>query len=109
MNKTNPLLDYKYPSLLYKLPNLIKVVYVLNYLVQLRKWYIYPLWKKMLVDASPNFIAMDIGSGEGQYIIPFCKQFTKANFMAIDIRTSNFDFINSFKINNIQKNIFIRI
>lgn len=75
---------------------------MLNYLTQLRKWYTMKAWKRMLMDEQPGFTAIDIGCGEGQYIVPFCNKYNKANFIALDNRKSNDDFIKSFKIKNIN-------
>lgn len=101
-DKPNSILVYQYPRIFYKVPHLIRVIYGLNYLTQLRKWHIMQAWMQMLEKRKPDFTAIDIGSGEGQYIIPFCKTYPSAQFFALDNRTSNELFINAFKIKNLK-------
>lgn len=100
--KLSILFQYKYPKLVILFPYLIYVVYYFNYLTQLRKWYVIKEWKNLLKNTSQNYTAIDIGSGEAQYIIPFCNQFKKSNFIALDYNIYNIQFCKKFKIPNLK-------
>ena len=99
---THQVLYYQYPSYLLRYPKLIWLTYLSNYVTQLRKWYIIKDWQQMLVSANENFKAIDFGSGECQYIVPFCSRFTKATFYAVDVNASNIAFSSSLKIDNLK-------
>lgn len=56
----------------------------------------------MLRSVPQGFTAIDIGSGEGQYVIPYCKSFPSSRFIALDLRRSNQVFCDSFGITNLE-------
>ncbi len=94
-------LNYHYPKWLMRNPVLIRLVFILNYYVQLRKWTIISVWKKTLRKQPSHFIAVDMGSGESQYLIPFCNQYPKAQFWAIDNHLQSVLFAQNYPINNL--------
>lgn len=95
-------LDYQYPFLISKFPKLIKLVYAFNYLTQLRKWYVMQEWKLMLANTQNKFTVIDIGCGEGQYIVPYCTNYPSAQFIGFDNRKSNQVFCDSLGIPNLS-------
>lgn len=99
--KDYKILAYEYPKILMQIPDLIRIIYVTNYFTQLRKWYIIPVWKKLLEKSDSNAIIMDFGAGEAQYIVPFCKKNPSKIFYALDNKLSNINFCNSFNIQNL--------
>ncbi|MBC7651003.1 MAG: class I SAM-dependent methyltransferase [Deinococcales bacterium] len=99
---TQQVLHYQYPPLLLRYPKLIWVTYLSNYFTQLRKWYIIKEWQQILEQANENFVAIDFGSGECQYLVPFCSRFAHATFYATDINVSNIAFSNSLQIDNLK-------
>jgi SAM-dependent methyltransferase len=100
---TQQVLHYQYPAVFLRYPNLIWLTYLSNYLTQLRKWYIIKEWQQILANANKNFIAIDVGSGECQYIVPFCSHYAKATFYAVDINASNIAFSKSLQIDNLKQ------
>lgn len=58
-------------------------------------------WKQMLANAPSKFIVIDIGSGEGQYIVPFCNNYPTAQFIGLENRRSNQVFCDSLAIPNL--------
>ena len=89
--KTSPL-KHEFPETILKHPGLIRIVYALCYLSQFRKWYLYPTIKKMLHSLPENFVYIDAGCGEGQYLFPYAAQFPKARFIGIDKNENNIIF-----------------
>lgn len=85
-----------------QIPDLIRIIYITNYFTQLRKWYIIPVWKKLLEKTDSNALIMDFGAGEAQYIVPFCKRNPSKTFYAIDNKPSNINFCKSFNIPNLK-------
>jgi hypothetical protein len=98
--KDYKILAYEYPKILMQIPDLIRIIYVTNYFTQLRKWYIIPVWKKLLEKSDANAIIMDFGAGEAQYIVPFCRKNSYKTFYAIDNKKSNINFCQSSKSKN---------
>lgn len=95
------ILNYQYPLWLIQYPVLIRLVFVLNNYVQLRKWTILSVWKKTLKKLPKNFIAIDIGAGESQYLIPFCNRYSKSQFWAIDKEPQSVSFNKNYPCNNL--------
>ncbi len=89
---TQKVLQYQYPALLLRFPQLIRLVYCCNYITQLRKWYIIKAWSAIIKASKKNFIATDFGCGECQYLLPFCKSYPSATFQALDINAESVAF-----------------
>jgi SAM-dependent methyltransferase len=100
--KDYKILAYEYPKILMQIPDLIRIIYVTNYFTQLRKWYIIPVWKKLLEKSDANAIIIDFGAGEAQYIVPFCRKNSYKTFYAIDNKKSNINFCQSFNLPNLK-------
>ena len=96
------ILNYQYPKLLIRFPQLIRLVYVLNYCFQFRKWTLIRTWKKALKNQSNSFVVADIGAGEAQYLIPFCEQYPNAEFWAFDKHLASVHFIKQYPLKNLH-------
>lgn len=94
--------QYQYPSFVRKFPSLVKLVYGLNYLTQLRKWYVMSEWKSLLSVYQKPFTVVDFGSGEGQYIVPFAQQFANSTFIGADYHLPSVDLMKLFAIPNLE-------
>jgi 2-polyprenyl-3-methyl-5-hydroxy-6-metoxy-1,4-benzoquinol methylase len=95
------ILNYQYPKLLFQFPQLIQLVFVLNYCFQYRKWTLIRTWKKALKKQTNAFVVADIGAGESQFLIPFCKQYPKAEFWAYDKHLESVHFIKQYPLKNL--------
>lgn len=98
MKKQKPqqFFTHQYPSWLLKHPRWIHFVYILNYLLQLRKWHIASRLKKLLASKAEPFHLLDAGYGEGQFLFPYAAQYTKSYFKGIDREKANITFGNSY-------------
>lgn len=94
--------QYQYPSFIRKFPALLNLVYGLNYLTQLRKWYVMREWKTLLSAYQEPVTVIDFGSGEGQYIVPFAKEFTNSTFIGADIHQPSVALMDLFAIPNLS-------
>lgn len=84
---------FEYPGLLQRFPGLIQAIYKINFLLQLRKWHVFPAIEYMLRSSAQPGIWIDIGCGEGQYLIPISKKFATWKMIGIDNNTSNIQFL----------------
>lgn len=100
-NVTQKVLQYQYPPLLLRFPQLIRLVYWCNYITQLRKWYIVKAWRSTLKKAKSGFVATDFGCGECQYILPFCNRYPTSIFQALDINAESIAFAKTLGANNL--------
>jgi hypothetical protein len=96
------ILKYQYPKILYRIPHLIRVVFVINYCFQYRKWTLIKTWKKALNKQPKAFVAADIGAGESQYLIPNCKQYPNAAFWAFDKHPESVLFNKQYPLKNLH-------
>jgi SAM-dependent methyltransferase len=90
MNKT--LNQHEYPDYFKRNPKLIKLLYATCYLSQFRKWYLQPLIRNLIRSQPADFVYVDFGCGEGQFLFPFAERYQKATFVAVDKNQNNFDF-----------------
>lgn len=98
-------LQYQYPSFIRKFPALLKWVYDLNYLTQLRKWYVMREWKSVLSSMPSPFTVVDFGCGEGQYIVPLTQQFASSTFIGADYHQPSVELMDLFSIPNLSGRI----
>lgn len=94
--------QYQYPSFVRKFPSLVKLVYGLNYLTQLRKWYVVREWKSVLSSLPAPFTVVDFGCGEGQYIVPLTRKFTSSTFIGADYHPPSVELMGLFAIPNLS-------
>jgi SAM-dependent methyltransferase len=87
---------HQYPSWLLRYPKLIHVVYLLNYLLQLRKWYIVQKLNKLLAKKDRPIYLLDAGCGEGQFLFPFANDRKESSFKGIDREKANVAFCNRY-------------
>lgn len=101
-------INHQYPKILLEFPNLIFIVYWINSVVQLRKWYIKKAIKTYfnLYKKKP-FHLVDVGCGEAQYILPITKKFSKSKFTCIDKNKANIEFLEKFSHFNKSTNVHI--
>lgn len=96
-NPTGPPLTkiskFEYPLVLFRFPGLIHAIYQFNFILQLRKWHVLHAIKHMLRSATNPGTWIDIGCGEGQYLIPISKAFPAWKTIGIDNNTSNIQFL----------------
>lgn len=83
---------HQYPAWLLQHPQWIRLLYGLNYLLQLRKWYIVNRLYKLLNTKKEPFTLLDAGCAEGQYLFPFAAHRTTSHFKGIDREKSNIHF-----------------
>lgn len=88
-----------------KHPGWIHVIYLFQYIGQLRKWYLYPKIGNILKSLRSDFTMIDAGCAECQFLFPFTSIFRDATFIGIDKSQSNTDFCNAY----IQKNELIHV
>jgi SAM-dependent methyltransferase len=100
-NVTQKVLQYQYPPLLLRFPQLIRLVYWCNYITQLRKWYIVKAWRGTLKNAKSGFVATDFGCGECQYLLPFCNNYPSATFQALDVNAESIAFAKTLGAKNL--------
>lgn len=94
--------QYHYPSFIRHHPNILRLIYVLNYLTQLRKWYVIREWQSLLLNSSGPATVVEFGCGEGQYLVPFTKQLTQSTFIAADYHLPSVELMNLFAIPNLK-------
>lgn len=96
---------HQYPTWLLKNPQWIRLVYLSNYLTQLRKWYITRRLKKILADKSFSFNLLDAGCGEGQFLLPYASTYKHCYFKGIDRADSNVTFCKNYANVNGYSNV----
>ena len=99
-------LQYQYPSFIRNHPQLLRWVYGLNYLTQLRKWYVMREWESLLMKSNEPFTVVDFGCGEGQYLVPFTKQLTQATFIGADYHLPSVELMNQFGMTNLSGKLY---
>lgn len=87
---------HQYPEWLFKYPQWIRVIYALNYLIQLRKWHITGKLKKRLATKPYPFQLLDAGCGEGQFLFPYAADYKDCFFKGIDRAESNISFCSRY-------------
>ncbi len=87
---------YSYPKFIFRYPQLIRFVFVFNWITQLRKWYVYPAIKKELDNLKAGSTVVDLGCGEGQFLFPFAQKYPQINFIALDTNAETVSFLQSY-------------
>ena len=90
-------LGHTYPSIFFTYPRLISLVHFWNRLTQLRNWYVHHALKKVLKNAPDGFSFLDIGVGEGMYLLPLSRRFPKAHFEGIEKAYSHILFCDRYR------------
>lgn len=98
--------QYHYPSFIRNYPNFLRIIYGLNYLTQLRKWYVMCEWQSLLMNSKGSSTVVDFGCGEGQYLVPFTKQFPQSSFIGLDSHLPSVELMNQFGIANLSGQTF---
>ena len=104
--KNQQFFTHQYPSWLLNYPQRIHVIYILNYLLQLRKWYIIRRLSKLLANKKQPFNLLDAGCGEGQFLFPFANSRPTSYFKGIDREKSNIAFCNRYVQHRKSTHIF---
>ncbi len=76
-----------------RFPKTIHVIYAINFIFQFRKWYVYPRIKSLLKKAGNEGLWIDLGCGEGQYLVPISKKFPSWKTIGVDNNPSNISFL----------------
>lgn len=92
---------FEYPDFLLRFPKAIQLIYGINFIFQLRKWYVYPRIKHFL-HSEKKGVWIDVGCGEGQYLIPISKQFSAWKVIGVDNNKSNISFLKSIIPANVE-------
>ncbi len=98
--------QYQYPSIIRNHPHLLQIIYGLNYLTQLRKWYVMREWQSLLMNHKGSSTVVDFGCGEGQYLLPYTKQFSQYSFIGLDYHLPSVELMNQFGIANLSGQTF---
>lgn len=98
MKKKEPLkiFTHQYPKWLFNYPQWIRLIYLSNYLTQLRKWHIAKRLKKLLAKKGGSFSLLDVGCGEGQFLFPYAATYTKSFFKGLDRAETNVSFCKQY-------------
>ncbi|MBL0883124.1 MAG: methyltransferase domain-containing protein [Chitinophagaceae bacterium] len=98
MKQKEPLkiFTHQYPKWLFNHPQWILIIYLSNYLTQLRKWHIAKRLKKLLARKTDSFSLLDVGCGEGQFLFPYAAVYTKSFFKGLDRAESNVSFCKQY-------------
>lgn len=87
---------HQYPKWLFNQPQWILIIYLSNYLTQLRKWHIAKRLKKLLAKKTDSFSLLDVGCGEGQFLFPYAAVYTNSFFKGLDRAESNVSFCKQY-------------
>lgn len=90
---THNISNFEYPLWLMRYPRLIYILYMVNYFFHFRKWYVMPAIRREIRLLGQSVSWMDIGCGEGQYLIPVSRSFRSLHCTGMDMRRSNIDFL----------------
>lgn len=89
----NKISRFEYPRVLKRFPRLIYLIYCFNFLLQLRKWYVFPRICNLLRSINSRGTWLDLGCGEGQYLVPIGKKFSDWDVAGVDNNASNIQFL----------------
>ena len=67
----------------------------------MRSWYIHKAWVPILKQSASASTVIDIGTGEGQFIIPYCNMFPNTHFIAIDQNQSCIQWMGKYPLSNL--------
>jgi 2-polyprenyl-3-methyl-5-hydroxy-6-metoxy-1,4-benzoquinol methylase len=105
-NFTKYLNRHEYPSLLHRFPVLIRAIYLLNYILTLRNWYVNRSLKKLEKELQGGFSFLDAGCGMGDFSIGIAKRNNKFQVTGIDFTDSNISIAegaaNSLHLTNVE-------
>lgn len=85
--------QHRYPRWLMRFPRLIYIHYFLLRVFFLRSRICHKSLRTALKKLDPESSVLDIGCGEGQYLIPSAGRFQRLNFTGADIRTEHTRFL----------------
>lgn len=86
--------NHEYPKLFYQFPILVRCVYVLNYILTLRNWYVRRMLKRVEKNISPTFSFLDAGCGMGEFAIGVAQRNPNAHVVGVDYTASNIPLAN---------------
>lgn len=98
LKKKEPLkiFTHQYPKWLFDHPRWIRLIYLSNYLTQLRKWHIAKRLKKLLAKKGDSFSLLDVGCGEGQFLFPYAAVHRNSFFKGLDRAETNVSFCKQY-------------
>jgi 2-polyprenyl-3-methyl-5-hydroxy-6-metoxy-1,4-benzoquinol methylase len=95
---------HTYPWFLMKWPKLIHLVYGWNHLFLQRNWAVRSELKKELKNMA-NGTVLDAGCGEGLFVFPYAKRFSKTHFIGLDKNKDHLNFCKNYQLKTGLKNI----
>ena len=98
LKKKEPLkiFTHQYPKWLFDHPRWIRLIYLSNYLTQLRKWHIAKRLKKLLAKKGDSFSLLDVGCCEGQFLFPYAAAHRNSFFKGLDRAETNISFCKQY-------------
>lgn len=94
---------HTYPWFLMKWPQLIHLVYGWNHLFLQRNWVVSFALKKELKNNAIGTV-LDAGSGEGLFLFPYAKRFSKTQFIGLDKNEHHLAFCKNYQLSSGLKN-----
>lgn len=88
-NLKNQFNNHEYPAVVFKFPNLLRLIHFLENFTRLKNWYIHKQLKKLIENSKESFSWIDIGSGSGVFTYPYSRKNLKAKFVCADVNPNN--------------------
>ncbi len=89
-NKLTQCLDlHKYPKFLYRYPALVRCIYIINFILTLRNWYVFRILRKLEKEQNEGFSFLDAGCGMGDFAIGVAQRQRKSYVTGIDYTATN--------------------
>jgi len=88
--------NHRYPEILYKFPQAVKLYHFINNAATLRNWYVKNTLKKLLINLPYPFHIYDTGCGSGDILLPCAGKYKTSFFTGIDRIQENIKLCKSF-------------
>jgi ubiquinone/menaquinone biosynthesis C-methylase UbiE len=93
MEKNKTLTQYldlhEYPKVFYRYPILVRCIYVINFILTLRNWYVYRILRKLEKEQKEGFSFLDAGCGMGEFAIGVARRQRKSHVIGVDFTITN--------------------
>ncbi len=81
--------EHDYPPVFYRFPAIVRIFYMVNFVLTLRNWYVSRQLFKNLCKLSKGFTFLDAGSGMGEFSFCVAKRYPDSSVMGIDYLEKN--------------------
>jgi 2-polyprenyl-3-methyl-5-hydroxy-6-metoxy-1,4-benzoquinol methylase len=81
--------QHEYPKILYRFPILVRCVYVINFILTLRNWFVRRALRALEKEQPANFSFLDAGCGMGEFALGAAQRHAEAHVVGIDYTVSN--------------------